>query len=142
MTTATVYAAALRAHARGWLSKEASVELLIASGWLRRRDFQQRYIDYTDDPDITGGEPLATIQWDRVVTAIAVGGFPACSSGELQMIKCAAGLAGYGDWPLRNLIDSLDATNLTLVMEAMAHLRGWHERSARATITGDVGGQA
>lgn len=142
MNTAAVYADALRAHARGLHATEAAVELLIAHGvWLRRRDFFHRFMNYTDNPPRTGGEPIAYVRWDRVVAAIAAGAFLPCSAGELQVVQCAAGLAGYGQWSLRDAINSLDFENLTLVMQAMAHLRGWHERGRRATITGDVGGR-
>lgn len=126
---------ALLNGARGSYNHEAAVELLIGhTTWLRRGD-ARRWINYADDPDLVGTNgPMASFDWAAVVAAIDTG--IVASSGELQVLQCAAGLAGHGHWPLDHMINSLDVENTRLLLDAIAHCRGWHEKAQSATITG------
>lgn len=133
-------AEALYTGVKGLLWYEAAVELLIENeGWLRRGDLRA-YIAYwpagTGDEDVDF--PVAEIQWPQVTAAIQNGEFPA-SSGERQILMAACGLTGHGDWPLREALDSLGEANLTTVLQAIVHGRGWHETAfTGARIDGHV----
>ena len=132
----------LRAWAAGLYTSEAAVELLIAHGhWLVRGDFRQALVDAVDDGWGRGGDvvPMASIDWD------AVGDFleqpdVGASSSEVTILKLAASMAGArGPTSLMEITGSLDETNARLVLDALAHRFGWHERGTTFTVTGHVG---
>ena len=81
--------AALRACAAGLYPLEAGTELLIENGtFLRRDDFTTGFIEHgTSD-----GNPMAAINWDAAITALANGNLP-CSGGERRILQLAASLA-------------------------------------------------
>lgn len=125
---------ALRCAAAGDYGHEAAIGMLIEQqNWLLREEFRQ-YIEF---PRSHGGPILATIRWSQVVTAIVGKQFPA-SSGELSFLKAAAMVSGHGDWRLADLMTGLDVLNIRTVLQAIAHIAGWHERGVEATITGNL----
>lgn len=126
MTTAidletTELLAALRAQARGTHTDEAAVELLAAhDSWLRRRDFR-RLVDYTDDPDVTGGPPMAVIRWADVATdRVSLTG----SSTERAVLLVAESLVTGAPTDLRRIVADLGEHTTGLVMRAIAHAAG------------------
>jgi hypothetical protein len=132
----------LAAWAEGDYPSEASVGLLThaAAGlWLRRREFLTACVEAVDDGWSRHGEtPMAVIDWPAVATYIAAG-VPA-SSGELNVLRAAASLAGADVGSLREVTASLDVDNLGQVLDAVAHRAGWHERHLSRTVTGHLGG--
>src|SRR3954470_7045680 len=127
----------LRAWASGMFASEAAVELLIAHDvWPRRRDFLFTLVDAVDDGWGPRGTvvPMASIDWDRVEPFLVSA--PA-STSEISVLRCAASLAGAArSVPLRDATKGLDETNAALVLDAVAHRCGWHERGTAALITG------
>lgn len=131
-------AAALRANANGLYFDEAAVELLVAHGtWLRRKDFRT-FVTYTPPEECVGDAPhgMAHVDWEKVVRAQW-----AATNSAIQMLHVAASLMTSQDpWPLSELLASLDDTNTTLVLQAIAHAKGWHESGRTAVITGWLSG--
>jgi hypothetical protein len=132
----------LRSWASGLYTSEAAVDLLIAHGtWLARRDFRQALVDAVDDGWGRGGdvEPMASIDWDGVPGFLdqpEVG----ASSSDVTILKFAASMVGAGGpSSLMEITGSLDETNARLVLDALAHRFGWHERGTTFTVTGHVG---
>jgi hypothetical protein len=132
----------LRAWASGMYASEAAVDLLIAHGtWLARRDFRQALVDAVDDGWSRGGdlEPMASIDWDAVTDFLERPDVSA-SSSEVTILRLAASMAGSrGPASLLEITASLDDTNSRLVLDALAHRFGWHERGTTYTVTGHVG---
>ncbi|MQA16948.1 MAG: hypothetical protein GEV09_23295 [Pseudonocardiaceae bacterium] len=122
----------LRAWAAGSYRDEAAVELLIAHRvWLARRDFRRACL--------TADGGYAWFDADRAAR-IADGdetvALPA-SSSELRVLAIAAHLAGCpGGRSLGDLLTGLDASNVRLVLDAVAHTAGWHEQGLTHTVTG------
>jgi hypothetical protein len=83
--------------------------------------------------------PFLGIEWE---TAADFSCNTRGSSGELKMLAFAATLAGQPIIPdstrkgLGDLLIALDDTNTLLVLEAIAHAAGWHERGITREITG------
>jgi hypothetical protein len=130
----------LAAWAKGDYPSEAAVGLLThAAGglWLRRRDFLTACVEAVDDGwSGQGPVPMAVIDWTAVARFIDAG-VPA-SSGELGVLRAAASLAGAEVGPLREVTASMDVTNLGLLLDAVAHRAGWHERHVARTVTGHL----
>src|SRR3954470_23453840 len=130
----------LRAWASGMFSSEAAVELLIAHDvWPRRLDFLFTLVDAIDDGwgPRGGVVPMAAIDWDRVEAFLVSA--PA-SRSEISVLRCAASLAGASvNVPLRDATAALDETNAALVLNAIAHRCGWHERGTSRVINGTLG---
>ena len=130
----------LRAWASGLFASEAAVELLIAHDvWLRRRDFLFTLVDAVDDGWGPRGAvvPMAAIDWDRVEAFLLSA--PA-SRSEIAVLRLAASLAGSTvSRPLHDATAGLDETNTTLVLNAIAHRCGWHERGTSRLINGTLG---
>jgi hypothetical protein len=120
MTSPSVLAAALRAHAQGLYCDEAAAELLIAQSWLHRPDFASQFV--TVHPGIGGGQPVAVIDWTAVVTALGTS-LP-CSGGEQRMLKVTASLAGGIPVDLRDTITGIDDRNVQLLIAAVRHASG------------------
>jgi len=135
--TADELAPMLRAWASGMFASEAAIELLIAHDvWPRRRDFLFTLVDAIDDGWGPRGSvvPMAAIDWDRVEAFLVSA--PA-SRSEISVLRCAASLAGAARTvPLHDATAGLDETNTTLVLNAIAHRCGWHERATAQLITG------
>lgn len=127
----------LRAWAEGDYGAEAATELLIAHGtWPARGDFRAKLVDAVDDGWTHDGfAPMAVIDWKGVPDFLHE--TPA-SSGEAGILRIAASIAGTDTGPLKALTYSLDPTNTELVLQALAHAAGWHERHRHAFITGDI----
>jgi hypothetical protein len=113
-------AAALRACAAGLLPLEAGTELLIANGtFLHRDDFAGRFIDH----GISGGTPMAAIDWDAAVTAITAGALP-CSGGERRILLLSASLAAGTPVSLRDTVTGIDDANISRLLTAIGHAAG------------------
>jgi hypothetical protein len=77
---------------------------------------------------------MASIDWDRVEAFLATA---AASSSEVAVLRLAASLAGATtSTPLRDLTGGLDDTNSALVLNALAHRYGWHQRGRVCLVTG------
>jgi hypothetical protein len=110
-------AAWLRAGASGAYGEEAAVGLLIAHRtWLLRADFTTTAIEIADD------EAMAFIDWQKATTLLDAGAF-ACSGSEAAVLTVAASLTGRAPINLTALT-SLDSSNLTAVLVALAHAGG------------------
>jgi hypothetical protein len=133
-------AAMLTAWAEGHLACEAAVGLLThAAGgyWIRRRGFLTACVTAVDDGWSRHGEvPMAVIDWDDVAGFLQAG--VVASSGELSVLRTATSLAGVDVGPLREVTACLDVGNLALVLDAIAHQAGWHERGVTRTVTGHL----
>ncbi len=113
-------ATALMACATGIYAAEAGVNLLIANGtFLQRDDFTPRFITC----GISGGTPMAAIDWDAAITALHSGDLP-CSGGERRILLLSASLASGIPVSLRDTISSLDDRNVALVVSAIQHAAG------------------
>lgn len=100
-------ATALRASAAGFYPLEAGTELLIGNGmFLHRDDFTTRYVHH----GTSEATPMAAIDWDAVITALASGNLP-CSGGKRRILLLSASLAGGILVDLRDTVtDSTTAT--------------------------------
>jgi len=114
---------ALRARARGLYCDEAAVELLLShpTSWLHRSDFREEFVH--TGSGLTGGTPMATVDWPEAITALDHGRLP-CSSGEARILKIAASLAEGIPVNLRDALTGLDTTNIHLVATAVLHAGG------------------
>jgi hypothetical protein len=100
-------ATALMARATGIYAAEAGVNLLIANGtFLHRDDFASRFVRH----GTTRGTPMAAIDWDAAITALANGEAP-CSGGERRILQLAASLAAGTPVSLRDTVTGLDDGN-------------------------------
>ena len=114
--------AALRAHAAGLHGAEAAIELLISHRlWLHRNDFVDNYI--ATGPGLTNPTSMAWVAWPTAITALETGAL-VCSSSEARMLRIAASLAAGLPLDLGDAITGLDAANLDLVVQAIAHAGG------------------
>lgn len=128
----------LRAWAAGWYPAEAAVELLAAHRtWLIRREFLAACVRLTDGWGRDTRVPMAVVDWPRAARLLDDGALIG-SSSELQILAAAVSLAGeeVSAYDLGNLVPGLDTTNVTLLLDAVAHAAGWHQRHMEATITG------
>ena len=125
---------ALTACATGLYREEAAVALLIAHDvWPRRGEFLQSCVEVDDDGWTRDGTAtLAAVDWDAARRLTETG--PA-SSSEAAILRLAAALA---DEETGSLLVRLDAANLALVLDAVAHCAGWHERGLAHQVTGLV----
>ncbi|QKV93025.1 hypothetical protein HUT19_15720 [Streptomyces sp. NA02950] len=112
----------LQAAADGSPAHSAAIGLLIGHGlWIKRLAERPGLllIDYSGpSPEAYG------IDWLKVVEALAAKEL-AASSGELRILAIAASLADTAARiPLGDAVSSLDATNLDLVLTAIAQANG------------------
>lgn len=122
--------AALRRQARGLHTAQAAAELLIAHGaWLRRDDFVDEFVhnnlSHASSP-LAVPTALAFVDWPAALTALDTGQLPS-SSGEAQLLRIAASLAEGFPVDLRDALTGLDATNISLVADAVMHAAGHHQ---------------
>jgi hypothetical protein len=128
----------LRWWANGGYGTEAAVELLIRAPAGMPATAAPRLIDRIDavrrNPD--GAVWLDT---DALVVEANEGSW---SGGERRLLLLAASLDGArfdrSVEPLSSLLSGLDDANVRLVLDAMAHAAGWHERGTSHTVTGDL----
>lgn len=126
-------AAALRSWAKGLLSTEAAVELLIGHGtWLYREDFLEIAVEF--GREITDGVILAAVDWEAAVAALETGGLP-CSGGEGRILRLAASLAGAVAVDLGSALPGLDERNIAGVARAVLHAAG--HRDLHVTAGGE-----
>lgn len=108
----------------GLLAAEAAVDLLIGHGfWLGRTHFTRRYVEVERDPVYVGDTPVAFVRLKAAVGAAKTGRL-ACSGSETAMLRIAASIAEGISVDLHDAVSCLDATNLGLVLEALAHANG------------------
>jgi hypothetical protein len=120
---------ALRACAAGIYPAEAGVALLIGHGtFLRRDDFTTRFIEH----GTSGATPMAAIDWDAAITAIANGDLP-CSGGERRILQLAASLAAGTPVSLHDTVTGLDDANIALFITAIGHASGNDRKTAGAS---------
>jgi hypothetical protein len=117
--------ARLRASAEGSYATEASVELVVRSFLLAKL---MKFI-HLDADGLS-----AAIDWDSAYDAMRAGTI-GMSRGESRLMDVAASLGSGYPISLMDL-DSMDATNATLVLQAIVHSLGWHMGQAPASITG------
>ena len=119
--------AALHACAAGLYPLEAGIALLISNGtFLHRGDFTSRFIDH----GTSGSTPMAAIDWDAAVTALADGDLP-CSGGERRVLMLSASLAGGVPVDLRDAVTGLDDGNVARLVTAI-----WHASGKRPVTSG------
>ena len=118
--TADELTTALRACAAGLYPLEAGTALLISNKtFLHRDDFTSRFIRH----GTSGGVPMAAVDWDAAVTALAGGGLP-CSGGERRLLLLSASLAGGIPVDLRDAVTGLDDGNIARLATAIRHASG------------------
>jgi hypothetical protein len=112
--------AALMACAAGLYPLEAGTALLISNGtFLRRDDFTSRFIHR----GTSGSIPMAAIDWDAAITALASGNLP-CSGGERRILQLSASLAAGTPVSLRDAVTGLDHDNTARLLTAIRHAAG------------------
>ena len=127
----------LRSWADGAFAVEAAVELVIAHRtWLTRSDFRARLVDAVQDGWGPAGTivPMATIDWGQVPAFLE--DVPS-SSSESAILMFASSLAGgHRGASVLAMTAGLDDSNAALVLEALAHRFGWHERGRVRLVGG------
>ena len=118
---------ALVRAAVGDYAAEAAVLLLVESGhWLPRLQ-AAGLVAIALDGDADGG-PWAAVQWGELDGALRAGVITG-SSGQLRLLRAAAGLADGQPVDLADLTAGVDREELTLVLAALAHAAGSHEHA-------------
>jgi hypothetical protein len=113
-------ATALRASAAGFYPLEAGTELLIGNGtFLARDDFTTRFVHH----GTSEATPMAAIDWDASITALASGGLP-CSGGERRILLLSASLANGTPVSLCDTVTGLDDDNTARLLIAIRHAAG------------------
>jgi hypothetical protein len=113
-------ATALRNCASGLYAAQAGVALLVGHGtFLHRNDFTSRFIEH----GTSGATPMAAIDWDAAITALASGSLP-CSGGERRILELAASLAGGIPADLRDTVTGLDNDYTARFITAIRHATG------------------
>jgi hypothetical protein len=103
----------------------AAVELLIGhQRWLHRDDFVAAFVEVV--PALVDGTPMAFVDWPRAVARLERGRL-ACSSGEGQVLRLCASLAGGVPVDLAEALTSLDSPTVMLVARAVLHAGGCRE---------------
>jgi hypothetical protein len=118
----TTHHAALREWARGTYPEEAAVELLL-------RAFDGRFAMTSDPwilPDDYGGW---CVDWERLQdSAVLTGPF---SGGERRVLGICASLgSSLNKLALTDVLAGLGEKNIRLVLAAMSHASGVHERGS------------
>lgn len=114
---------ALRACARGILTADAGVGLLIdCGGWLHREDFTSHFI-VTATSISDGITQMATVDWPAAITALDSGGLP-CSSGERHMLRLSASIAAGIPVSLQDALTGIDNRNARILTTAILQANG------------------
>ena len=112
---------------------QVAVELLIDHRqWLWRQDFDEVALDRTRH--VFTGESLVTMDFVAAVAALRAGVLP-CSSGERQILLIAASIAEGIPVDLRAALESLDASDVDLVVQALTDAAG-HDSTSEASTGG------
>ncbi len=130
---------ALSRWARGDYAHEAAVDLLARFGcpsgfWLRRPDFLDNCVEawgaVAPDETIRALGRTVDARIDgAVLAALLDGQHIDGAAGELRVLHLVAGLLGYPtSRPLSDQLIGLDEDTTRLVLRAVAHVGGWHER--------------
>ena len=135
MSDTEALTAGLRAWARGTYSIEAMVEVLargVGGFWLTRSDFLDACIEIVDD------HPEGPWAWlDTEQARAFLDSNPIASGGERRMLEIALSVGGHHRVDLSQALGGLSHVNIAVVLEAVAHLGGWHERYPMAmTVDG------
>lgn len=126
----------------GLYALEAGTGLLIAYGsWPTHEDFGT-FIQ-TADSITSPGTELAAIDWDAAIIALDADELPG-SSGEKQMLRLAASIAGDVPVRLGDAFTRIDNRNTDLLIDALLHASGRRQFPSRGcahngTATGDSG---
>ena len=137
---------ALSRGARGDYAHEAAVDLLAGFGcpsgfWLRRSDFLDNCIEawLSAAPDDTtrARVPMVNARIDGAALADLLDGHHIeGAGGELRILHLVAGLLGHlTGRPLSEQLLGLDEDTTVLVLRAVAHVGGWHERGRTFVFT-------
>lgn len=114
---------ALRRWAKGLYPLEAGVELLIRAFDGRFANPSQPWVQQGDDPG----------WWWIDVEQMTEDNYGALSGGETRLLRIAASLLGGPPVDLSRNLAGLDRQHLQLVLDAIAHAGGSHERGCRPT---------
>ncbi|WP_369140819.1 hypothetical protein [Modestobacter versicolor] len=129
---------ALLRAAVGDYALEAAVLLLADSGhWLPRLQ-SAGLVAIALDGDADEG-PWAAVQWGELDAALSAGVITG-SSGQLRLLRAAAGLADGQPVDLADLTAGVDRAELTLLLAALAHAAGSHEHRHVVRDAGGVRG--
>ena len=137
-TNGPALADGLRTWATGSYCAEAAVNLLVVHGtWLSRPEFQRQavWIDAADGGCGDATRTVVGIDWGAAADVLASA--PA-SASERRVLALAIGLADGDAHPvdLGDALCSLDRRNTALVLRAVAHAVGVHERNLRFVVDG------
>lgn len=122
----------LRAWARGMYTTQAMVEILArgSGNWLNRHDFRTACIGI--DPDEAGF--WAWIDYDAARAFLDTN--PIASGGERRMLELALSFGAGHHVDLGETLCGIDDHNRTVILDAVAHCGGWHERQLTGTVDG------
>jgi hypothetical protein len=123
----------MRVWAKGLLSAEAAVELLIGHrSWLFREDFLAVAVE--SGWEVFSGREMATVDFVAAADALEAGVLP-CSGGEGRVLRIAASIAEGVPVDLRGAVTGLDERNAVLAAAAVLHAAG--HRDLRAAAGGE-----
>jgi hypothetical protein len=129
----------LRTWAAGLKSTEAAVELLIAHGaWLGRTVFVDALVESFEAYDhyCKGVVSVAIVDFEGIPAFLHT--FE-CSAGDESILRLAAAIAEVPTASsLGALLGELDGANVALLLDAIAHAAGWHERAYVHVVTGQI----
>src|SRR6266566_7607102 len=112
----------MRVWAKGLLSVEAAVELLIGHrSWLFRGDFLAIAVE--SGRDVLGGREMAAVDFAAAAGALEAGVL-ACSGGEGRVLRIAASIAEGVPVDLREAVTGLDEGNAVLAAAAVLRAAG------------------
>ena len=115
-------AAALRVWAKGLLSAEAAVELLIGHWlWLCRSGFREVAGEFGSEA--FSGRVMGAVDFEAVAGARQAGELPCAGSGG-QVLRLAASIAAGVPVDLGGAVPGLDAANAGLVADAVVRSAG------------------
>ncbi len=81
------------------------------------------------------GVVLAAVDWESAVAGLESGRLP-CSSGEGQLLRVAASIAGGVRLDLGSALSALDDRNAALVATAVLHAAGHRDGGVRLAAGG------
>lgn len=138
---------ALSSGVRGDYAQEAAVDLLARFGcpsgfWLRRPGFLDNCVEVwlAVAPEDTTGTLVHRLdaRIDGAALAVLLNAHRIeGAAGELRVLHLVAGLLGYPTGrPLSEQLAGLDEDTTVLVLRAVAHVGGWHERGRAFVLAG------
>jgi hypothetical protein len=130
-------AAALRAWAKGLLTAEAAVELLIGNAsWLYREDFLEMAVEF--GRGMVDGSVLAAVDFEAAVAGLVEGRLP-CSGSQGQVLRLAASLAEGMAVDLGSALLGLDERNAAVVAGVVLHAAGHPHLGSWLALGGERG---